>query len=557
MDKTRYRAIFSWLSLGLLVILVGILGALQYRWTGEISEAEQKKLQENLQATLGEVARDFNAEIRRATFALSPSVEEIKELGRERAYASRYQQWSSAAHYPKIFERIGIAWAANGKLNLRILDPATTTFEDADWPSTWEPVRNRIVGRIEGGPPGNFDRANADSPVFEIPRFGGPRGERRSEQEWILVQPDLTYAENTVLPELLARHFGPDYANQYAASLNAKSAEDASVAILDVGPGRGPGPGNGPGPGTENGAFRGPRGRWRLSIHLKSGSLESVVARARWRNVGISAAIFLLLVATGAALLRLSWQAQRLAETEMEFVAGVSHELRTPLTVIRTAAFNLRGRLSNDPYQVERYGRLIQNESEKLTGIVEQVLRFASAKRGRVIREREPVLIESLIEDALQSSREVLEESLCQVDIHLEPALPPVLGDSVALRHAFQNLISNAVKYGMEGDRWIGVFARTIPVSGGSQVEIRFEDHGPGIPEEEQRHVFEAFYRGKKAVRDQVHGTGLGLSLVKRIVEAHGGAVEVESEPGAGASFIMRIPTWRSEDQDELAHSLG
>ena len=85
-----------------------------------------------------------------------------------------------------------------------------------------------------------------------------------------------------------------------------------------------------------------------MSVHLKAGSLETVVARARWRNMGVSAGILLLLIATGGALLRFSRQAQRLADTEMEFVAGVSHELRTPLTVIRTAGFNLRGRMAHD-----------------------------------------------------------------------------------------------------------------------------------------------------------------------------------------------------------------
>jgi signal transduction histidine kinase len=276
-----------------------------------------------------------------------------------------------------------------------------------------------------------------------------------------------------------------------------------------------------------------------------------VVARARERNLAISAAILLLMLVTAGTLVRSSRRAQRLAEIEMAFVAGVSHELRTPLTVIRTAAFNLCGKLANNPRQVERYGTLIQQESEKLTAIVEQVLQFASAKGGRVIRERAPVSVEGLIEDSLQSSKGMLEEASCEVEKQIEPGLPLILGDSMALRHAIQNLIDNAVKYGMDGGNWIGVFALGASTADGSTVEIRIVDRGPGIPPEEQHHIFDAFFRGKRAVGDQIHGTGLGLNLVKKIVEAHGGTVHVQSEPNGGTTFIVKIPAARPNGASE------
>lgn len=206
---------------------------------------------------------------------------------------------------------------------------------------------------------------------------------------------------------------------------------------------------------------------------------------------------------------------------------------------------------------MKRYGTLIGQESEKLTAIVEQVLQFSSAKNGRAIREREPLTVESLIEDSLQSSRAILEETACQVEKQIDPGLPPILGDSMALRHAVQNLINNAVKYGMDGVKWIGIFAHTAATPDGAIIEIRVADRGPGIPREEQQQVFDAFFRGKKAVADQVHGTGLGLSLVKTIVDAHGGTVRVESEPSVGTSFIMRIPARPMEPKHELMNSPG
>jgi signal transduction histidine kinase len=154
----------------------------------------------------------------------------------------------------------------------------------------------------------------------------------------------------------------------------------------------------------------------------------------------------------------------------------------------------------------------------------------------------------------------MLEDALCEVQTRVEPDLPPVIGDSLALRHALQNLLTNAAKYGVAGNQSVEISARTVPGAIGSKVpaiEIRVADHGSGIPAEEQKHVFDAFFRGRKAVQEQIHGTGLGLHLVKQIVEAHGGSVSLESELGAGSTFIVRIPAAPAERKDELAHSLG
>jgi len=147
---------------------------------------------------------------------------------------------------------------------------------------------------------------------------------------------------------------------------------------------------------------------------------------------------------------------------------------------------------------------------------------------------------------------------LCQVETRIEPGLPPITGDSLALRHALQNLLANAAKYGgAPASQSVSISARTVHGAQRPQIEIRVADRGTGIPHEEQKHVFDAFFRGRRAVQDQIHGTGLGLHLVKRIVEAHGGTVSLESEPGAGSTFIVRIPAGPAEHQDELAPSLG
>ena len=105
------------------------------------------------------------------------------------------------------------------------------------------------------------------------------------------------------------------------------------------------------------------------------------------------------------------------------------------------------------------------------------------------------------------------------------------------MQHALRNLLDNAIKYG-GADGWVGIFVSRVNGS----IEIRVADHGPGIPQAEQARIFDPFFRGRRAIDDQIHGTGLGLDLVKSIVEAHGGSVAVESRPGQGTEFNVRLP---------------
>jgi signal transduction histidine kinase len=279
-----------------------------------------------------------------------------------------------------------------------------------------------------------------------------------------------------------------------------------------------------------------------MFVRHRAGSLEAVVSQARWRNLAVTAGVLLLMIGSLAALIRYTRRTQKLAALQMDFVAGISHELRTPLTVIHTAAYNLRGKLAANPSQVERYGALIQQESGRLTELVEQVLRFAGANAGRVIQEREPLSVASMIEETMESSKAVFQGAGCVVETRIDPGLPLVMADPLALKQALQNLFHNAAKYGTGSSHWIGVSASKADGEEKGMVEIRVADHGPGIPADEQEHIFESFFRGRRAMQDQIHGTGLGLDLAKRIVEAHGGTIRVKSAPMKGTEFIVWIP---------------
>jgi signal transduction histidine kinase len=554
------------------------LAGLQYVWLGELSRAERVRLQEGLQSSLQRLAQDFHGEMAGAVTALRPTEEQIEESGREAAYASQWLRWRENAGQPGLLKGAGLAVPKGEELELLVLDEGKATFLPAGWPKGWEGMRDGLLQRVRhgrGGPPPADNAA-----LLELPRFHRGGEGAMEEAEWLIVELDLAYMRSTYLPALLARHIGtgmPVYARVYdrlepantifeTGGAQARGEAEAAITLMDGNArfeggrrgGGGPGPPRGKGRGGKKG--EGPdfgRGRWQLEVRHAEGSLDAIVQRIRWRNLGISAAILALMLVTAVMLVRFSRKQQQLAELQMNFVAGVSHELRTPLTVIRTAAFNLRGRVAGNPAQVERYGNLIQDESEKLTALVEQVLRFSGARAGHAVGEMAPVAVEGVIDEALHSRRLGGAGARIVVEKNLEEGLPLVMADELALKHAIQNLLDNAVKYGTENSDWIGVTARRVAGEKGDAVEVRVMDRGPGIGKEEIGSLFDPFFRGKRAQQDQIHGTGLGLNLVKKIVEAHKGTIRVESEPGQGAAFIMKIPAAPAELQDEFAHTAG
>lgn len=280
-----------------------------------------------------------------------------------------------------------------------------------------------------------------------------------------------------------------------------------------------------------------PAPKWKLLVKHPSGSLEAAVRATQRRNALVSSGILAVLGASMALLVLSTRRAQRLATQQMEFVAAVSHELRTPLAVIRSAGDNLADGVVRSDEQIRRYGDLVRNEGRRLTEMVEQILEFAgihSGQRGLALR---PVPMRALLDDIVDASRTLIDEAGIDVEMDVPETLPPALGDEVALRRVFQNLVANAVKYGARGG-WIGLRGRAA----GREVQISVCDRGIGIAAAEQSRIFEPFYRTPDVIAAQIQGAGLGLSLVKRIVEGHGGRISVRSAPGEGSEFTVHLP---------------
>lgn len=550
MGRNSRRAFLSWLFVAALTSLALALAALQYRSIGEVSQGEQERMRRALQANLSRLSQEFNGELLAGAQELRPPEHESMEAqALDAEYLSRFRNWRESARQPNLFARIIRISPAHGRAELRELDQNRMAFVAASWPTGWGELRDEIQARLssEPGPRGPLHVSN--TPLIETPYWGAAAGDQ--PEEWLVLEVNVDYVRTVFLPELLTRHLGPDseydvevFPSGVSSQAIFRSHEDGSrigapndgsAGLFPVDLRRGQGRG-------ERGEREALGGRWTIAARHRAGSLEAAVGRARNRSVATTSAILLLMLGAIAALIRFTRHSQLLADQQMMFVAGVSHELRTPLTVIRTAAHNIgHGVLDrNNPEQLRRYGDLIRDQAEKLAVIVEQVLRFANTQAGRTLATREPVWVDWLI-DNLENA---------EVEKSVEPDLPPVMGDPVALAHALGNLVSNAAKY---GEGWIGLAASAV----GDAVEIRVSDRGPGIPREDLGRIFEPFYRGRRAVDDQIPGTGLGLSLVKRIVEAHGGKIEVRSELGRGTDFVVRIPAAPAEKIDEFANPIG
>jgi signal transduction histidine kinase len=239
-----------------------------------------------------------------------------------------------------------------------------------------------------------------------------------------------------------------------------------------------------------------------------------------------------VLVFGSFATARLVRRELRIAKLQTDFTATVSHEFRSPLTGIRQLGeMLLAGRAAGDETRQRRYYELICAESDRLTRLVENVLDFA-----RMEDSRKEYRFERIETGAWLRELAGIAARRRGIDTYLPPELPAVEGDKDALSSAVLNLLDNAIKYSAEGEA-VRLGARAED----GWVTIAVSDRGCGIALEDQCRIFDRFYRGSNTVGKPVRGVGLGLALVKRIADAHGARVRVESAPGNGSTFCVDL----------------
>ena len=277
---------------------------------------------------------------------------------------------------------------------------------------------------------------------------------------------------------------------------------------------------------------------WRVALYQPPGVSSRGDVRRQAMLFTAAFALLLLVIALGLfATYRLLQRETEMARLKSDFVANVSHDLKTPLSLIRMFGETLElGRVPDEATRREYYS-IITRESERLTRLIDNVLDFSRIEGGGQRYDIGAHPVEPLIHEVLDAFRYPLAQRAFKLDVTVAPDLPEVLMDPEAIKQALANLVDNALKYSTERRR-LGVSARQE----GTWVVIEVADEGIGIPAAELERIFEKFYRIGRSETQRTRGSGVGLALVKHIVEAHGGRVGVESRPEQGSRFSISLP---------------
>jgi signal transduction histidine kinase len=277
--------------------------------------------------------------------------------------------------------------------------------------------------------------------------------------------------------------------------------------------------------------------------------LDEIIESRGRRHMAITGGLVALLLIGILATVRGAARERELARLKSDFVSTVSHELKTPLTSIRMFAEMLeQGVAGDDSERQARYQRIIVSESERLGLLIANLLDYAQIERGTRRYDRRPARPGDLVRDAVETFRRFRDGDGHEIRVVLDPAAADdeLLIDREVVIQALLNLLANAAKYG-GAEHPIDVSVRRRP---GHLLALEVRDRGPGIPAAEQSRVFREFYRTPAAYTSGVEGTGLGLALVKRHVEAQGGRVELESAEGRGATFSIIFPVLDDESSE-------
>ncbi len=274
-----------------------------------------------------------------------------------------------------------------------------------------------------------------------------------------------------------------------------------------------------------------------LGISLKGTSIESIVKERTLTNFILIASLILILIAGVWVVFRNIKKEVELAQIKSDFVSNVSHELRTPLALISMFAETLEmGRVRNEQKKQEYYN-IISQETNRLSRIVNKILSFSKMEAGKRTYNFEQCNFNEVICKVFDTYKFHLENNGFKFNLVQDENIPALRIDPEAVSEAVINLLDNAVKY---SDKSKEIIINTGKYKDNVFVEVK--DKGVGISTDEQKKIFDKFYRVSSGLVHNSKGTGLGLTLVKHIVDAHGGSIELKSEPGNGSIFKLNFP---------------
>ena len=254
-----------------------------------------------------------------------------------------------------------------------------------------------------------------------------------------------------------------------------------------------------------------------------------------------SLVILIILIFAFWVLIRTILRQKTLEEMKSDFTNNITHELKTPIAVAYAANDALLNfNQAEDKTQRDKYLRICQEQLQRLSGLVEQILSMSMERRRTFRLHPEEFAIRDILETLIEQHK-LKAESSVHISVDIEPEDLSVLADRTHFSNIISNLIDNAIKYS-HGEAEVTIHCRKMAVEGqNEQTEISVSDHGIGIAPEKQKHIFDKFYRVPTGNLHDVKGYGLGLFYVKTMIEKHGGSVSVKSELGKGSTFTIRI----------------
>ncbi|HET7237963.1 MAG TPA: ATP-binding protein, partial [Terrimicrobiaceae bacterium] len=237
-----------------------------------------------------------------------------------------------------------------------------------------------------------------------------------------------------------------------------------------------------------------------------------------------------------------------------EFVANVSHEFRTPLAIINGYIETLLDGALDDRATAEAWLEVMAKNGRRLSLLIEDLLTLSRLEYRTPELDFQEVDLPELLSRVIDRIMPAMVEPQTRVTVDWSREAACAEADPLRLEQVFENLLENSVRHATSEEIVITITARRL----NEEIEMVFADNGPGIPHGDQPHIFERFYRVQKdRSRIRGGGTGLGLSIVKHIVLAHGGSVAVESVPGRGAAFKVRIPARRKEEKKAVSGNMS
>jgi signal transduction histidine kinase/Tfp pilus assembly protein PilE len=558
-----------------MIAVVSVLAVYQYRWTGEISRTEQARLRNSLATSVQNFDREFSYDFQQLceSFELDPEA----EPSAIESHAARQQaSWTRTSTHADLVRGLYIWKKGSSKAtDLEFFNQSENRFQDVNWPSDLVSLHRFLRQRGEFLSSVTDDREAVyypwtffgDSPalfrpIFQIVPSGHDSSSGVHTAGILIVALNREYIEREYFSDLVDRHFGAagqrsfvvsvrtakaPYQTIYLSDANSPivaSSTDAAVNLFDLVGVEARRRGHPPLQASAAGE------QWQLVTQHPAGSLEEAVASWRRRNLAISLGLLVILAGSMALIFSGARRSKALARMQMEFVAGVSHELCTPLAVINTAAENLADGVVENAEQMREYGGLIRGQGRRLERLVDEVLLFTAGRFGLSGYEMEPVEVATIVSQSLSTSEANLHDAGFTVAKEVNDKLPPIVADPSAAITCIENVVSNAIKYS-NSSKWIAVRAYEASADSKPEVRIAVEDKGIGISSADLAHIFEPFYRVQSVRDNQIRGVGLGLYLVKRMMEDMGGRVSVTSELGRGTVVVLHFPVADLADQTE------